>query len=326
MFPGLGQLYNQQRIKAYSFLLLSLTTIYISAFYSASFIPLIVLRAGAVLDCLYYSTFKQTNKQLETNHRTFMEIGLVALLVFALAVTPAVYTFITQATPIVNQFVGSTTNKAAEESAVQEGLLEYLHLKYNQSFVITEVSYMAKLKRFDFQVYSTDNTYPFSATYSKTLERYEDYYINARLAQEFNPSLVKVVEEQFANIRSVSSVVWLSEELKRKINPLDIPSYKEIRSSSPTEYEQKIKIMVYEDEETCTDAALEKIYTILSLLKSHEIDSFTFSVYSYEDDLLIEQNRYSSINDYLLYSFSITPSQFRDVNNSTDLFPYIKTR
>lgn len=329
LFPGLGQLYNQQKFKGALFILLGILFIYLNFF--GLRLPLILFRCIAAAEAAYFA-----NKILKSGNnegflkpkRAIIELTISIILVCVLTFVP--YRLLIK--PATGHFSQQSDVKSEEEIKIaEEKMINYLEEKYQIKFLITEKTlYIPELGKYDYVISPQDQSFYFGGNYYENKNKFEDNYLNGLWGEEFDKEVKLLSESLFKNIWKYSAGVWVDEEIKeREINPLNIPNYKQLREKYPNGYDQKFQLYVFENmNEANKMEKLKKVYELVQWIKSNEINKIQFRVCFYDEKLLKDQGDQISPNinnrKFLQYEVAISSNGFLKINSLEDLLEFTK--
>lgn len=329
LFPGLGQLYNQQRLKGAIFILLGIVFIYLNIF--GLRLPLTLFRFIAAGEAVYFANKKiksGNNEGFLKPKKAIIELTAAVILVFVLTFVP--YRILIK--PATSYFSQETHVKSEEEiNIAEEKMISYLEEKYKKKFIIADKTlYIPELGKYDFVLSPQDQSFYFGGLYYESNNKFEDNYLNGLWGEEFDKEAEVLAESLFKNIWKYSSGVWVDEEIKeREIDPLNIPNYKQLRERYPDGYDQKLQLYVFENmNEANKMEKLKKVYELVQMVKSNEINHIQFRVCFYNENLLEEQgNQISPSIDnrqFLQYEVAISSNGFSKINSLEDLLEFTK--
>lgn len=326
LFPGLGQLFNNKRLKAALFIVLGIVLVYVNIF--GFTLPLTLFRFVSAGEALY-----SANKLVKTGKdenflkpkKAILAIGTVAILIFFLTFVP--YRFVIK--PATTDFSQVTPQKGSEEMKIaEEKMIQFLEKKYQKKFTIEHSHFIVELGKYVFDVTSPEG-FIFNGTYYPNSEKFVDGYINGIWANEFDDSAEPVIQEQFRQIWEYNRGVWADEKIVAQVNPLDIPSYKTFREQHPEAYEQKFELVVLENvNEKNKKEVLEKLFRIVKVIKEEGVKKIQFHVYFYDEKLFEKEGENISFgpdyNDYALYDIHLIGKYLENIDSPDDLEKYLK--
>lgn len=329
LFPGLGQLYNKQRLKGVICILLGIVFIYINIF--GFRLPLTLFRFIAAGEALFIANKKiksGENEEFLKPKKAIIEIVVAAILVFTLTFVP--YRLIIK--PVSSYFSQSIPENSEEEIKIaEEKMIKYLEDKYKKEFVIADKTYyIPELGKYDFVLSPKDQSFYFGGFYYADSNNFEDFYMNGLWGEEFDKEVNPLVHSLFKNVWEYSTGVWVDEALrKEKINPVDIPNYKKLRELYPDGYDQKFQLYVFEDmNDENKMEKLQKVYELVKWVKNNEVNKIQFRVCFYEEKLQEKQgdNISPSLSnrDFLQHEVFITSKDLSQINSVEDLLEFTK--
>ncbi|MBS4193299.1 hypothetical protein KHA94_24755 [Bacillus sp. FJAT-49705] len=327
LFPGLGQLYNKQRMKGIIFIFVGIILIYINII--GFRLPLTLFRFIAAGEALWIANKKVKlgeNEGFLKPKKAVIELGIASIIIFSSTFVP--YRFFIK--PVTNYFTQAFPEKSEEEIKIaEEKMIKYLEDKYQKEFIITDKTYyIPELGKYDFVLSPKDQTFYFGGFYYADSNKFEDFYMNGLWGEEFDKEVEPLVHSLFKNVWEYSTGVWVDDALrKEKINPLDIPNYKQLRELYPEGYDQKFQLYVFENmNEKNKMEKLEKVYELVKWVKTNNIKNIQFEVSFYEEKLLEDQGKKISPGmdnlKYLQYEVVMSSSDFLQVNSVDDLLEY----
>ncbi len=326
LIPGLGQLYNNQRLKGALFIVLGIVLIFVNIF--GLTLPLTLFRFISAGEALY-----SANKMIKSGKteeflkpkKAIMTVGLASILVFFLTFVP--YRFIIK--PATNNFSQEVPGKSEEEIKMAEKeIVGHLEKKYQKNFKVVQTQFIVELDKYVFDV-SGPEDFIFGGAYYPNSRKFEDGYVNGVWANEFDDIVEPVILTQFDKIWEYNRGVWADENVTAKLNPLDIPSYKQFREQNPEGYEQKFELVVLENvNEKNKKEVLEKLFHIVNAIKKEGVKKIQFHVYFYDEELFEKEGENISFgpdyNEYALYDIHLIGKYLEDINSPDDLEAYLK--
>lgn len=322
LFPGLGQLYNKQRIKGIIFIVIGIVLVYVNIY--GFLLPLTLFRFIAALEAAVMGIRKRRNgdeNPFLTMKHASIEIGVSAILIFSMTMIP--YELFIK--PGKN--VKLPTKSGQEMQKIEEKAVVYMNKKYKKEFVATESLYSMELGKYKIYVHpKTNKEMQVSVTYVESNNQFSDDYMNAVWGYEFDQKLEAKTNSLFKHIWEYSSGVWVDEKVLEQIDPLNIPAYKEVRQHYPKDYEQKLQIYVFEDANETKQ--LEKVNQIVQEIRKEKINSIQFEVAFYKEELLKKKGPNIRVGvdylPYLQYSIVMDGKDLSSIEAADDIRKFVE--
>ncbi|MFD2442554.1 hypothetical protein ACFSO7_00890 [Bacillus sp. CGMCC 1.16607] len=324
LFPGLGQLYHKQKVKGIILIVIGIILVYVNIF--GWRLPLTVFRFIAAGEAIFSANkrFKSAGTEAFLSpKKALLEIGISVILIFMVTFVP--YRMFIK--PEANYFSQNTPEQGDKEmKQAEERMISYLEEKYQKEFTIKQTDYIREQSEYTFVISASDEDFLFTGSYFHHQDQFEDGYMNAKWGNEFDDKVEPAISTQFQNIWKYNRGVRVEENVLSRINPLEIPSYDQLRIQFPDDYEQKFQLAVFENEDEKKQQALIKVNHIVQAIKAQGIKNIQFHIYFYNEKLFKEKGKDiilgAEYNKYLLYDIGLIGEDLEKIVTPGDLEDY----
>ncbi|MBT2691251.1 hypothetical protein J7I93_24250 [Bacillus sp. ISL-47] len=255
VFPGLGQFYNKENKKAIAFIIVNI--VFVHVYLKELMFPLILFHILAAVDAFALAKEKNSEKEGFLTLPKAVPILGAAVIFISLMIAGTYYYFLRPAEPVAS--VPQKTR--AEMKAAEDKVILDLADKYRHDFYVQSSRYNGEDSRYEITVYpKNQQELAFIASFSEKGQSFKDRYMNTRWEKEFEQEASSLLGEGAV----LSSSIDADEGTQKKLDPLAIPSFEELRLMYAQGYTHTMNIKVENP---------ESLYPFITYIKDKKINN-----------------------------------------------------
>lgn len=324
IFPGIGQIYNNQWWKGLPLAFVELVFIYFFSFDVWATILYRVIWLYAVIDAIVFAIKIRKSRGEKTRLRGYkavLGVGLSLLIVLLLALLP-------QYLPAIMQSYAGTSQEIPDEvlNDVQKRAEQYLEEKYEQPFSVEGADYSEDTGGYLMLGHPEGSPEVEFGIFVDEEGEFSDSYPEDLWTMEAKNQLEPFVKKLYDDIAKLKIDVRIDERIRETIPTEngEVPDYEDIRKQYPDDYFQVFQLDVIQDvTEGTKQEEVKKIHEIVSFLQDHHLDEVSLTI-EYYDEALLEEKGHDiepGLDDmgYNSYTFSISAGELEKIDSREDV-------
>lgn len=320
IYPGIGQIYNGQRVKGILLILLELILGYFEAGNTYLLFAFSLVWIYGVIDALW--TAIQMNRgnrepRFLTGRRAVIEVGISLVVIVPLVL-------ISSSTSSEGLVVKMDQEPPEDLAVVQKEAQAYLEEKYGEQFGIKDSDYVYEIGEYNFTAFPKKNPEVTFAVYRKGSQPFKDTYFMSYWSKQSREALRPVMDEFFPDAWIFHSDFGVKEEVKKKVLlQEEIPDYEEVVDQFRGQYTQHVNISVIKDITGPEQEELERILKLIQHLQEKKVDKVTIEVSYYAESLpekaRQDKDKLGNYYEHLKYSFRLRPQDLHTIETTDDI-------
>ncbi|OYD06317.1 DUF4199 domain-containing protein [Paludifilum halophilum] len=319
IYPGVGQIYNRQRMKGIVIILvysilgyISIGNIYLMSFF-------MIIWVLAILDSLWTAVRmvrKKVNRGFLQGKRAVIEVGIaltIALLYvwFSVDISQPLWTKESHQPP-------------QKVTSVQKEAKNYLKDKYGDSFKVEKPQYITEFNKYRMKAYPQDDPKLRFTVTKRGSQPFEDTYVIAALSKQSQEEMQPLIDKLYPDVWVYESHVGIENEAEKDMISKNMLDYQEVRNQYPGQYTQHVDLKLIKDlEGKQKEVEMRKILKTIQFFKENRVQKVNLNV-TYYSESLPEKARDQKIKlgnyyEYLTFEFDMNPQDINKINKLEDV-------
>lgn len=327
LYPGLGQIYNGQLIKGFSFIIIQFFCIFIFRV-TLVFFPytVIILWIIGMIDAYKYSISNRKNKKRNSR------------LIFLYLIIGGLFAYI-GGNYAWNQGGKIFDKPEKDKEIIKNQAKTYLEDKYNDNFFVKQINYEWNTKVYQMKIVSEKypqlnfrvNVGEFST--DEIFDDYLDTVWSSQSREELEPFVIEAYSQK-AIFKSYINAQQISSNFRG-----NIPEYKSARQIYKDEaISQLVLIYVFKEiTDLNKEEEIKKIFKIINSYKGVNVKNSSLQIIFFAPELIqnkplsiIEDNEFENFkvnfHNKINYTFTISSSEMRAIESEKEVERYLTKR
>ena len=260
IYPGIGQIYNGQRVKGILLILLELILGYIEAGNFYLLLAFSIVWLYGIVDALWTSIQMQRGKKeprFLKGRRGVLEVGIALVITLPLVL-------ISSAISPEGLIIPMNRKPPEDLAVVQKEAEEYLEKKYGEEFGTKDPYYIHQIGEYNFTAYPKKNPDLLFEVYRKVSGPFDDTYLILHWSKQSEEALQPTMDELFPDAWIFYSDFGVKEEVEAEVlRQGEIPDYEGVLDRFRGQYTQHVNIAIIKDINGPEEAELERILRLI---------------------------------------------------------------
>lgn len=334
LFPGIGQIFNNQWLKGIILALVELSILYFIVPNMWITILFRVIWLYAIVDAVVIALRARRGlaKSKGLNGiQAVAGVGIAMLLVLPLAWFPTylpdyIYSLAAKSEQNIEDNVPEDQMKEEEKE-----YMEYLEDKYGEKFIFTENRYDSLFDHYVFEVRPENDDELTFIVFQDEHDEFNDTYIRDIWTRDANKQFDPFINELYDNVWLYDLKVILGSGDDQQILEENetIPSFEESAEKYAQNYNYSVMIYVIQDmDDENMQGELERMYEVITFFEENNITAYNYEIEYYNEEIIdhIDEDTKPDVvehSEYASFFLSLGEKEFAEISSPKDIEQYL---